>query len=92
MERILHGDGGATESYVPTTYPPVIDGLMRTVRTVVGRRAGRLVGLTIAVPPASADVAAQLRRCLEAEGFVDLDIRVVAGAGPHRVLAVEFEE
>jgi hypothetical protein len=69
-----------------------LDEVAASVDRLARSRAGRLVGLTLAVPPgmAPADVHALVEERLSRDGHAGLDISARPAVGPLRILTAEF--
>jgi hypothetical protein len=68
-----------------------IDDLIASVGLLASARRGKLAVLTVGAPPESPEeFAARVERRLGAAGHPGVEVRVRPGAGPLRIVAVEF--
>ena len=70
-----------------------LDQLAAEVSCIVGRHPGRLVALTVAVPPplTSPGFEREVERHLCEVGLDFIDVQLTPNPGPLRVLTAEFE-
>ncbi len=70
-----------------------VEQLERHIAGYAATRTGRLVALTLSLPASFPvkEIVALLKRRLARDGTPGVDIRTVAGEGPPRMLAAEFE-